>query len=647
MPLAFLGFNYSGDVSRTIQHSENELVGLKFFQVIDNYQRRLIKIIVNDMNWRSGQSIPAAQTEAIKQFNKELSDIGKQSYLSKEQADAITQSTARVTALLSEVSQELGNAQQSSVDHFNNLETVLNQLNNLYIRTANLTGIANDPEIDTASLARLLTEKRLLSLSLLARTYGVASFALGESAISSGSFDSLSIVADEVASAQPKINAMANAAEGLAPAIQKLIQSDLKVQSGLIDESLRFLEEEFLIADEIRLKKVDMDSQFDKQLDAYYFAKADLYDKLIERIQQRIDVQQTGFITIAIIVALILAIVVYLFVGMSFSIGMTTNSLTQVATKLAAGDTRVSANVRTKDELADAIRAFNQMAVNVHDLVESVLNASEGVSQQSSQVEAIAGQTGLAVNTQLEDTHAITTSIAEILEAVLIVSESTEKVADCLANANQQTIEGKQTLIGARKATDELGDEIKLSVEVINQLSQQSDSINQVLDVIKSIAEQTNLLALNAAIEAARAGDQGRGFAVVADEVRSLAKRTHDSTEEIQTTISKLQQGVKDAVEAMTRSDQKALKTIEESEKLEQALDLITMAVDQITTQNDTTERAAEQQKGIASQIESSLESISETSKTTEQNVQQTVLASKQLAEHVARLEAMIAKFKT
>src|SRR3546814_17136738 len=64
-------------------------------------------------------------------------------------------------------------------------------------------------------------------------------------------------------------------------------------------------------------------------------------------------------------------------------------------------------------------------------------------------------------------------------------------------------------------------------------LEQDSKNINTILDTIRSIAEQTNLLALNAAIEAARAGDQGRGFAVVADEVRALARRTGDSTGEI------------------------------------------------------------------------------------------------------------------
>lgn len=67
-----------------------------------------------------------------------------------------------------------------------------------------------------------------------------------------------------------------------------------------------------------------------------------------------------------------------------------------------------------------------------------------------------------------------------------------------------------------------------LSPKMAN-LSESTNEIQNVMDMIMSIASQTNLLALNAAIEAARAGDAGRGFSVVAQEVRKLSEHTKDS----------------------------------------------------------------------------------------------------------------------
>lgn len=647
VPLLITAYQYFSDMNAQSAHSHNEIEAIELTKQLDLQQRKLAKIIINDMEWRSGLAIPADQTAEIDGFSQQLPQLAENDLLSDEDKQILAASIKRSQETLFMETRNSVRALRPPGEHIASLRKVLNQFNNTYMLIANLKGLSNDPQVDTVILARAVTEKQLRILDLLTTAFGLISYAVGESDVSSHSFDALSLASDQLASSLPEIQAVTNTTSDQDSRLQQIIKDDSEIQTKLIEETLTFIEERFLIAEEINLTKAEFDNFIASQFDQYYQAKTNLYQELESRLEVRIDQNDSQIMKIMALVLITLSVVIYLFVGMSLSISMTTNSLTNVAQSLANGDTTVSATVRTKDELSYAITAFNKMAVNVHNLVESVQNASQIVTQQTQEVEQLANQTGEAVGSQLKDTHNITSAIEELLAAVATVSDNTHEVIQSLTSATQQTHQGKLTLAGARKATDELGEEIQLSVEVINQLSQQSDSINQVLDVIKSIAEQTNLLALNAAIEAARAGEQGRGFAVVADEVRSLAKRTHESTEEIQTTISSLQDGVKNAVNAMTRSEEKAQRSIEESSKLEEALDQITLAVEQISHQNAATEQATQQQQQIASQIDTSLASINKISTVTDSNVKQSISATQQLAEVVANLESMIDKFKT
>jgi methyl-accepting chemotaxis protein len=121
---------------------------------------------------------------------------------------------------------------------------------------------------------------------------------------------------------------------------------------------------------------------------------------------------------------------------------------------------------------------------------------------------------------------------------------------------------------------DNVGNTIGQTVSLMEELSNETQLVGEILDTINSIAEQTNLLALNAAIEAARAGEHGKGFTVVADEVRKLAEDSRKSTGKISAILEQIQNktnnvsmqitSVKTAVESSGTSTVKVEKVFEE-----------------------------------------------------------------------------------
>ncbi|WP_416194821.1 methyl-accepting chemotaxis protein [Pseudomonas sp. AH2] len=305
-----------------------------------------------------------------------------------------------------------------------------------------------------------------------------------------------------------------------------------------------------------------------------------------------------------------------------------------------------SFTAHSRDELGELGRVFNGTVKKIHDLIELVGKTVSEVERQAGQVESVSAVSNQAVAGQRNQIELVATAMNQMSATAQEVARSAAAAVSSAHSVNQETVSGRGLVESQQISISRLASEIDQSVLVINQLATDSSSISRVLDVIKSIAEQTNLLALNAAIEAARAGEQGRGFAVVADEVRTLAKRTQQSTEEIEQMIAKLQGGVGAAVKAMGVSHEMANGTVGQSEKVQQALENILGAVSMIVDQNQQIAAAVEQQTAVAHDIDRNIVEINRAGERTAEGANQTEHASRQLSAQVVELKQLISAFR-
>lgn len=201
-------------------------------------------------------------------------------------------------------------------------------------------------------------------------------------------------------------------------------------------------------------------------------------------------------------------------------------------------------NADEQVSLLDNMKKMKEKSLDVSDYLLHAVDKLSNVSQTNSAI-----NTNIAANTaavtdgakttveQLSEVSShmshISKSMESLVSGTVHISEKSDEVEN-LTKANQDNI---SIVIQEMKQIQKSSDESK---DMIKRLTEKSNQINQIVDVITGISSQTNLLALNAAIEAARAGEHGKGFSVVAEEIRGLSEQTRLAVEDIKLIIDEV-----------------------------------------------------------------------------------------------------------
>ncbi|MGG0774335.1 methyl-accepting chemotaxis protein [Bacillus rugosus] len=326
--------------------------------------------------------------------------------------------------------------------------------------------------------------------------------------------------------------------------------------------------------------------------------------------------------------------------------------------RISEGDLTETIDIRSKDELGELGKSFNNMASSLRSLIHTIQDSVDNVAASSEELTASAAQTSKATEhitlaieqfsngneKQNENIETAAEHIYQMNDGLTNMAQASEVITDSSVQSTEIASEGGKLVHQTVGQMNVIDKSVKEAEQVVRGLETKSKDITNILRVINGIADQTNLLALNAAIEAARAGEYGRGFSVVAEEVRKLAVQSADSAKEIEGLIIEIVKEINTSLGMFQSVNQEVQTGLDITDKTEISFKRISEMTNQIAGELQNMSATVQQLSASSEEVSGASEHIASISKESSAHIQDIAASAE---EQLASMEEISSSAET
>lgn len=309
------------------------------------------------------------------------------------------------------------------------------------------------------------------------------------------------------------------------------------------------------------------------------------------------------------------------------------------------GDLTVRAPI-SDDEVGTIADAYNNTLQSLRKTVTQLQVASSKVAQTCQYSESDLSALATQASGQLQCLNLALEKIQVMVNSCAVVAADAQQVELAAQRTNQTVRAGDAAMNRTVDGILAIRETVAQTSKLIERLSDSSQKISGVVNLIGNFTTQTQLLALNASIEATRAGEYGRGFAVVADEVRSLARQSAAANTEIGKLVQEIQASTALVSKAMETGIQQVVTGTNLVKETRSSLNAIVEATAEISQLVEGITGATQIQTQQSQSVTQTMNEVANIANKTSVDSMQLAAAFKELLIMAQDLQTSVGKFK-